>query len=225
MQGFSMIELLIVVSIISIMAGVSVFYLAAYQKLYEADDQAFKIIDVLQEARQRSLTQRETMRVQIDLTAQVVRLIDENRAGVADDVVVRTITLLPSEKVNVQSRPDNISDNPPEPVPVPSAQYRQSIYPMSANNDVCTIRFQSDGTIVDEGTNASGSQGAVSTGVTLHVWSPGANNQSDSNIARAITVIGSSGSIRLWEYDPEPATAGKFWQDSRRTSSYGGTGG
>ena len=220
MQGFSMIELIIVLLIIAIMSSFAIFYLTAHQKLYEADHEALQIVDVLQEARQRSLTQRETMRVQIDLTNNVVRLIDENKTGVADDSVIRTISLQPNEKVKVENRPSNIRTNPPEPVPVPSAQFNLSSYPESTGNNVCTIRFQSDGTVVDEGTDASGS-GAVSTGVTLYIWSPDEEDTSNSKIARAITVLGSSGAIRLWVYEPEPTGNNPNWIDSRRTSSFG----
>lgn len=84
-RGFSMVELLIVLTVITILLGISLFYLSAHERLYRPDEEALKIIDVFQEARQRSLTQRETMRVEIDLTDNVVRLIDENQPSTADD--------------------------------------------------------------------------------------------------------------------------------------------
>lgn len=222
-EGFSLIELLIVLTLLLIMSGTIFYYLSATQNLYKPDEQALKISDVLQEARQRSLTQRETMRVEIDLTDNIVRLIDENNSNtVDDDNQIRTIPLLSSNEVRVDQRPGQISNNPPEEFPVPNAQFRQSIYPNSLAHDVCTMRFMSNGTVVDQGTNEVG-RDAVSTGVSLHIWSPQPGNINNSKIARSITVIGSTGSIRLWEYD-ENLTGAVKWKDTRRTSIFGGEG-
>lgn len=224
-DGFSMIELIIVLLVITIMSGTVFYYLNAAKDLYKADELALKIVDVFQEARQRSLTQRETMRVEIDLTDNVVRLIDENSSTtVNDDEEIRMIPLLNEAEVRVDERPGQILYNPPEEFPVASAQYRQSIYTPSLLHDVCTMRFLSDGTVVDQGNNEVGNN-AVVTGVTLHIWSPDKENVSNSKIARAITIIGSTGSIRLWEYD-EGLSGQVKWKDTRRTSIFGGqTGG
>ncbi len=222
-DGFSMIELLVVISIIMILSGITFYYLNSTQSLYKPDEQALKIVDVLQEARQRSLTQRETMRVEIDLTDNVVRLIDENSSTTAtDDNEIRTIALLSNFEVRVDKRPQQISYNPPEEFPVPSASFNQSIYPASLAHNVCTLRFLSNGTVVDQGTNEVGNN-AVIAGSTLHIWSPDENNINNSKIARAITIIGSSGSLRLWEFDVSLTTTNK-WKDSRRTGVYGGQG-
>ncbi len=84
-KGFSLIELLIVLTLIMIMSGVSFFYFNTYQRLYKPDDQSLQIVDILQEARQHALTQRETIRVEVDITVNVVRLIDENTPITAND--------------------------------------------------------------------------------------------------------------------------------------------
>lgn len=224
-----MVELLIVMAVIAVMSAVSLFYLTGHQKLYKPDEQLLRIADILQEARQRAMTQRETIRVEIDTTANVVRLIDENTAAIAtDDKEVRRLSLLSANDVRIDAAPSNIIDaappnttyNPPESVPVPVAVYKLSTYPMSNGNQVCTMRFQSNGNVVDAGTNTIGT-GAVSTGVTLYVWSPSTGNAAQSSIARAITITGSTGSIRLWEFDPNSSNTNK-WKDSRRTGAIGG---
>lgn len=223
-KGFSLIELLVVLTLIVIMSGIVFYYLTATQNLYKPDEQALKIADVLQEARQRSLTQRETMRVEIDLTDNVVRLIDENTATtVDDDKEIRSIQLLLPSEVKIDQRPGQIADNPPEAFPVPTALFKQSIYPRSLTHDVCTMRFTRTGTVLDQGTNEKG-ENAQSTGITLHIWSPDKANVNNSSIARALTVIASTGSIRLWEYDNTLTTTNK-WKDTRRTSTYGGQSG
>lgn len=219
-SGFSIIELLIVLIISSIMLAVTGYYFMAHQKLYKPDDQALKIIDILQEARQRSLTQRETVRVEIDLTDNIIRLIDENTPTTeTDDREIRRTTLHAQTEVKLQTRPDDISYNPPETLPAPTAVFTSSIYPSSSSHSVCTIRFQSNGTVMNAGSTAIGG-GATVTGVSLHIWSPKKTNPNEADIARSITIIGSTGSIRMWEFDKNSTETNK-WQDSRRTSVYG----
>lgn len=76
-----MIEILIVLTGITILPGISVFYLSRHERLFRRDEQALKIIDVFQKARQRSLTQRETMRADFDLPDKMALLIDESLSG------------------------------------------------------------------------------------------------------------------------------------------------
>jgi prepilin-type N-terminal cleavage/methylation domain-containing protein len=221
--GYSIIEMLIVLTVITILTSGAFFYLHAHQRLYKTDNQALQIADLLQEARQRSLTQRKTMRVEIDLTESAARLIDENKADTADDdKILREITLYFPNEVRIDAPPSQITNNPPEPLPVPNAQFKISSYPLSVLNQVCTIRFQSSGSVVDAGTNATGSN-AVTKGVTLHLWTPAENDSEEVSVARALTVIGSTGSIRLWEFHKDAEGANK-WKDSRRFGVYGGQG-
>ena len=222
-RGFSMIELLIVLTVMTILLCISLFYLSGHERLYRPDEQALKIIDIFQEARQRSLTQRETMRVEIDLTSNMVRLIDENLpTSASDDRPIRSLVLMPSAEVKLDARPPDISTNPTETMPVPIAQFKSSIYPPSLSHNVCTFRFLRNGTVVNEGTDATGSN-ATTTGTTLFIWSPKQNNPSESEIARAITIIGATGSVRFWEYNRALTETNK-WKDSRRMSIYGGQG-
>ncbi len=221
--GFSIIELLIVLTVFSILTSAAFFYLDAHQTLFKPDNQALQIADMLQEARQRSLTQRKTMRVEIDLTDSVTRLIEENKSDTStDDKVLRELPLYFPNEVRTDTTPSDITYNPPEPLPVPSAQYKISTYPLSNLHQVCTIRFQPNGTVVDAGENNIGNN-AVSKGVTIHVWSPKQDNSNESSIARALTVVGSTGSVRLWEYNKD-IREGNKWKDSRRFGVYGGQG-
>ena len=113
-NGFSIVELLVVLVIISVMAGISAYFFNAHQKLYKPDDQSLKIIDILQEARQRALTQRETIRVEINSTLNIARVIDENTPSTAnDDKEVRRVALFGTNEVAITSRPNNIGYNPP----------------------------------------------------------------------------------------------------------------
>ena len=219
-NGFSIVELLVVLVIISVMAGISAYFFNAHQKLYKPDDQSLKIIDILQEARQRALTQRETIRVEINTTLNIARVIDENTPSTAnDDKEVRRVALFGANDVVITSRANNIGYNPPENLSAPNAIFSPSNYPTSSSQNVCTIRFQSNGNVLNAGNDAIGT-GSIPTGVTLHIWSPTVGATNNADIARAITIIGSSGSLRLWEFDKTSTDTNK-WQDSRRTSVYG----
>lgn len=219
-EGFSLIELLVVLGIIGIMSTVSLIYFTATKKLYKAEEQGLQIVDLIQEARQRSLTQRETMRVELDLSDNVARLIDENTSGVSsDDAVIRAVQLYDVGEVKINTKPNNVTGTPPEIAPVPAAVFKPSAYIFSPAHNVCTLRFQLNGTVVDAGTNDVGAN-ANPVGATVYVWKPKQNNANEAEVARAITVVGSSGSVRMWEYiQPNGNTAG-VWKDSRR-SSYG----
>lgn len=218
-SGFSIIELLVVVSVIAILSTVALFYASAHQRLYLPDEQALLITDILQEARQRSLTQRETLRIEINATTNTVSLYNENTATTAsDDVLIRKLALASTTKVKVGAPPSEIGYNPAEPLPVPNPVYATSVYPTSISQSVCTLRFSANGTVRNAGTNATGG-GSVVTGLTLHIWMPNKVTPTQSDIARSITVIGSTGTIRMWEFAKD-STASNKWKDSRRSGSY-----
>jgi len=218
-SGFSLIELLAVVSVIMILSGIMLFYANNHTKLYKVDDESLQIVDVFQEARQRALAQREVMRVEINTNTNMVTLYSENGPTVAtDDVVIKRFILAPTTQVKFTTRPAQITVNPPEPMPVPTAVFKTSVYPATAGNSVCTIRFKSDGSAMDGGTNPTATD-AVQTGVSLFVWSPKTGSTTESDQARALTVLGATGAIRMWEWDVRMTGANK-WKDSRKSVAY-----
>lgn len=222
-DGFSLPELLLMAMIIVILTTVSLFFLTAQEKLYNVDEQSLLIVDIFQEARQRSLTQREVMRVELDLEENIARLIDENETGDAtDDDLVREVALLRNNLVRIDRNPTNVGTVPPEPLPIPLAQYRGSLHPLSAGHNVATFRFMLNGTIEDAGTNAAGS-GSVTKGATIFIWKPKDANENQSDLTRSITILGATGSVRMWSY-VEESNGQSYWKDSRRASYGGGTG-
>jgi type II secretory pathway pseudopilin PulG len=215
-QGFSLIELLMMMVLILIITTVSLFYLTGNRKLYNTDEEALKVIDLIQDARQRALTQRETLRVEIDLTSNIGRLINENGVGATtDDKVIRQVVFYPSANVRLDMRPNNVTTAPPEDLPAPTAVYVGSQIPISAGHNVATFRFMADGTVRDAGTSALGA-GSVPTGSTLYIWKPKATNNNESDMTKAITIIGSTGSVRMWDLATAPDGT-SFWRDSRRS--------
>lgn len=208
-NGFSIIELTVVLLIVSI---VSVLALMSFknESKYLADSQAYQVIDLIQEARQRSLTQRETMRVEINQTRNIVRLISENEPGNADDdKELRSIKLQEPNNVVVGVRPQNVVNPPTDLSPIPTLTFKTSVHPLSKSDTVATLRFVRTGKVLDAGSNSIGDN-AVVTGATIYVWMPdsGSSNRilETGSIIRAITVQGVSG---MSSYLKCPLTDGK----------------
>lgn len=205
--GFSFLELIIVMLIISIMSVFALMSLKS-EKKYAADTEAYKIIDILHEARQRSLTQHETMRVEFNQTRKSVRLIEENEPGTAaDDKELKTLKLPDVNNVVVGPVPKNVSSPTDKTMPV--LNFITSVYPLSQNDKTATLRFTHTGKVLNAGSNAVGDNSAI-TGATIYVWMPdySAANQplATGSIIRAITVQGTSG---LSKYLRCSGTSGK----------------
>lgn len=194
--GFSIVELLMVVAVIAILAVFTVMTISV-KEVYNADDRAYVVLDFLKEARQRALTQREVMRVEINRDRGVIRLINENNRGdITDDEEIRSATFSAAERVIYDRPPNNIDAPPSEATPVPTLQFKLSVHPSSAPDNVATLRFQPNGTVEDAGSNDVGDNASV-TGATIYFWTPIKNasgaDTDDGDIIRAITVLGGSG--------------------------------
>lgn len=172
------------------------------EQKFLADSQAYSILDILNEAKQRALTQHETMRVEINKTTNSIRLIAENDPGVAtDDQIIRTIMLESQNYVVTERAPTNIEESPADSSPVPAITFSTSVHPLSTSNQVATLRFLRTGKVVNAGSNAIGTN-ATTTGATIFVWMPEYSNSGtplqSGSIIRAITLVGTTGTARYW---------------------------
>lgn len=187
--GFSIIELIIVIVVIVILATIALVSFSGSRK-YAADDQARRIIDVFDEARQKALNQRKTFRVEINRTRNRIRLIDEKDATTAtDDLEIKNYPLSPQSVIGAM--PGNVTAGPTATSPIPVGTYNTSSYPLSPGEEKITLRFRRNGQVVDSGTDNIGT-GSVSNGMTLYVYSvmPAGTNP---DVIRAVTVLGTSG--------------------------------
>jgi Tfp pilus assembly protein FimT len=203
-NGASVVELLIVVSVITIMCAFTLFSMMGHKAAYKTDDQVLQVIDVLRAASLRAVTQRQTIRVEINLTTNKVNLIDENGPLAAgDDVLVKSLNLEKVGDVKLSAQPLNAMVLPPTPSNFPVAVFTPSVHPTSVANNVLTIRFNRNGTVTNAGANSIGT-GAAITSTTLYVWPPlptDATRARTPNSVRAITIFGPTGNIRLWKYN------------------------
>lgn len=196
--GFSLPELLAVLAVMAIIVTISIPYMLSYRKLYRSDDQALKIMDLMQEASQLAVTRRRTFRFEIDLTANKIHVIDE--AGTNPDFLVKSVPLDKPADVRVDIIPSGITrPNPPN--------YNNAVFAADtlghlegsttvSNNNVFAVRFQRDGSAV----NAAG----LPVSSTIFVWPPtsyGSSTPRNTKEVRAITFFAASGAIRLWKYN------------------------
>jgi type II secretory pathway pseudopilin PulG len=196
-SGFSLVELLMVGTLVLILTAVSVPYLYNYQRMYRSEEEALKLLDLMKEANQRALITRRTFRFEIDMTQSRALIIDE--AGTDPDVLVKSIPLRTNE-VRFDAAPGGITrPNPPNYADAAFANdtlgHRRGAQTVIGNR-VWAARFRSDGTVLNAANNP--------ISATLYVWpptAPGATTTRRPTEVRSITMFGGSGAVRYWKYD------------------------
>ena len=145
-RGFSLPELLTVVGIIAILSAISLPYILNYRKVYRSEDQAIKLIDLMSEAGQLALTRRRTIRLEIDLTDNAVKMIAENLS--APDVLIKSIPLDKTFDLRVDAKPNGVTKpNPPNYTDISFAADsvgHQDGSTTVINHSVWAARFQRD---------------------------------------------------------------------------------
>ncbi|MET0753142.1 MAG: prepilin-type N-terminal cleavage/methylation domain-containing protein [Pyrinomonadaceae bacterium] len=209
-KGVSLVELIFVLVITGIMTGIAVVSYSSSRK-YAADDQARQIVDLLDEARQKSLNQRNTMRVEINKTKNIITLIDENDSNgvtpvVTNDRIIRSLPI--STNATVGAAPNNVSAGPTATSPIPVPSYTTSTYPLSTGDQKITLRFRSNGQVVDAGTDNVGT-GSVITGATIYVYSTTASG-TNPDVIRAVTVLGTSGDTAIYKCQVTGSSCGAW---------------
>ncbi len=199
-SGFSLIELFVVIVIILILTAMAVPYAFNYTKLYKSEDQALKVMDLMREAGQLALTRRKTIRLEIDLTDNMLLIIDENGAGAGDDREIKAIPLQPANEIRIDQIPTGISKPTPP-------NYNNAVFAADATGHlrgattiidhiVWTARFRRDGSVF----NAAGTP----VSANLYIWAPltaGNTNPRSNKEVRAITIFGGTGAVRYWKHD------------------------
>ncbi|MBV9209823.1 MAG: type II secretion system protein [Acidobacteria bacterium] len=185
-----MIEIMIVLAIIGIMLSIALFGMTAHKTAYKADDETLRIINVLREASQLALTQRQPMRVELDATNKTIKIYDENLPGAGDDQLKRIVYLEKTNDIREDVAPLGVAaPNPPN--------YTAAAF-AGTSPKVWTIWFRRDGTVTNNATPA------IPVSATLYIWQPdptNTNQAKNNKQVRAVTVFGGTGVIRLWKYN------------------------
>lgn len=201
-HGFSVVELLVVFAVAAILLALTVFAFSGHRNAYRTEDQALHILDYVRIASNRALTQRKSVRLEINYTTNQISIIDDKGTptNFNDDTLVRREPLEPLTRVNMYktadfvSQPSNVTPIPPSP-----SNYAAATFALNTQSQrVWAVRFLLDGRVVD----ASSSPAPVSA--TLMLWEPSqadAANAKTPKAVRAITIYGGTGVVRYWKYN------------------------
>jgi prepilin-type N-terminal cleavage/methylation domain-containing protein len=184
-RGFSMIELVVVVSIILIVTAISITQLKPNLQNARIDAAMRQVLETLRQAREFSITNRRYVQVTFPANNQVritqLNTLTPGAGGI--NPVLDTVTLSPPLIFTLDGMPVTPDDALPggcgTPAPV--------IFECVTNGPVGGMVFQSDGELVD-GTTFLPINGTVSLGI------PG-----QQSTARAVTVLGTTGRVRGWK--------------------------
>lgn len=197
-SGLSLTELLIVLTIIGIMAGISLPYMVNFKKAYKSEDQALQVVDLMREANQLAIARRRTIRFEIDFTDNYAQIIDENNA--AADTLIRRVPLEPTREVRMDIIPAGVSKpNPPNFNDlVAAADTRSHLRGGStiSGHSVMVARFRSDGSVVN---NID-----LPLNANIYSWPPisaGSTTPRNKSEVRAITLSGAAGAVRYWKHN------------------------
>ena len=186
--GYSMLELIVVLTIIVVIISISIFSLIASRRAYAVDDAVGQVMNVFREAKQRALSQRQVMRVRINHSDRSIQLIDENTIGegVDDDEIVRDERLVAADKISYAA-PEGVHP-PASPFDFTAVVYDE--------DGIWETRFTSEGRIVD-----AASSPMSSTLFVYQVTSATDPAPLASGSIAAVTIFGPSASMRYWRYD------------------------
>lgn len=197
-RGASIVEIVMALVIIGLLSAISLPYIVNYKKFYKSEDQALKIIDLMREANQLALAQRRTIRFEIDLTDNVILLIDQNASAAGTQI--KKVPLEKTSDIRVDTLPTGVTKpNPPNytDIAFTTDTVGHTVGATTVTgHSIWAARFKRDGSVVN----------AADTPISVNIYvfppvSNGSTTPRNKNEVRAITMFGGSGAIRYWRYE------------------------
>ena len=179
-RGFSMIELVVVVSIILVVTAISITQLKPNLQNARIDAAMRQVVETFRQAREFAIANRRYVQVTFPANnqLQITQLNTLTTGAGGINPVLDTVTLAPPLIFTLDGMPDT-----PDAYGNTSAIVFESV----ANGPVGGMVFQSDGEFLD-GTTFLPINGTVYLGI------PG-----QQSTARAVTVLGTTGRVRGWK--------------------------
>lgn len=192
-RGFSLLEMLIVITIVAIFGSIALPQLIASRRLQRLSALPRQVLTQLRLARQQAMSQRRAITFQYDNQSKQITLIGHEARGVAvltDPNYPNTngsavVAIVPLAGPTID--PTEISYGIPPGVPVVTLDDGTSMSVLSP--DTVNITFQPDGSVI----NAAGQPADFA----LFFYSA----QMPRDTASAVSVLGSAGRVKIWRYN------------------------
>lgn len=224
-RGFTLIEVLIVLAIAAVLSAIAIPTMLSQRRLLRFNAVGREFMTQLRHARQLAMSERQAITFQYDDSTKEINIIDHNNdtnsatsgtAVLADPSypntaspaqVVLTVSLLQgglSSSEIVYGVPTTSTGLPSGHPTVPTSLGDGTSMTALAGNKI-NITFQADGSVVSPtGVPVGGltlSQGARLDGA-IFIF----DNQAAGATASAISVLGTSGRVKVWRYNPNGNT-------------------
>lgn len=199
--GYTIFEVMVVVGIIAIIAGISVPQVIGARRLIRAAGVTQEIVGGLRDARQMALSRRRAVTFQYDDAAKKVKIIDHgtNAQGLGiSGVGILTNGSYPNTpgssvastlSLTASGIPaSEIAYGMPSAVPTAARTLGDKTTLTPLTNQKVNITFQPDGTIID------------TAGVPRNIAFAVYNSVQPTETAAAVSILGATGRIKAWRY-------------------------
>lgn len=200
--GFSIVEMMIVLAITGILSAIAVPQIISQRRLFRTNAVSREIMVQLRYTRQLAMSRRQAFTFQFDDTNKRMVIIGPINPGTAalldtqypnnsGSSAIMTVPLTQSGIVASELSegiPTTSTGLPAGAPTIPTGALGDGISKSTLTNGVLNITFQPDGSVIDN-TNTPSSKAIFFF-----------NNKAAQDTATAISIMGTSGRIKIWRY-------------------------